>query len=249
MTINLDFKHKGKIIHIPVKRYRTLDELLDCPPNTVIIVDEASAYFHARYWRETPSEFLSMVAQGRKGGIDIIASTQRYKSVDIEFREKCHNTFLVEKHFEIFFVATKIKFDIFTESIIARNWYDFWTLFNKDRLYYNTFEVISSGTNAARLFEKVTTGSSGPALENVTSAEGGGGTREAISDQATPIDDVSREQRDLDTSAGVAKLSPVSQSPAPRILDLEKNDFFARYKNENLERGAAREAEKKPSEY
>lgn len=57
------------------------------PKKSLIVIDEAQMWFNSRNWQKLTMDALIKFTQSRKFGYDIIYTTQRPESVDIQLRE------------------------------------------------------------------------------------------------------------------------------------------------------------------
>ena len=64
-------------------------QIVSCPPNTLILIDEISSIFNSRDWKKSgiPAPLLSTLLQVRKQNKMLYATAQRFQHVDALFRQ------------------------------------------------------------------------------------------------------------------------------------------------------------------
>lgn len=106
---NYLIKGEWKNLHF----YKKLDELIDIK-HGIILMDEAQIYFNSRNWEMLDERLQYKLQQHRKQGLDIWATAQNIKRIDVVMRElvsnyyECHKFFgtreEAKKPFGLFFV-------------------------------------------------------------------------------------------------------------------------------------------------
>lgn len=66
------------------------------PVNSLILIDEAGIALNNREWKSMSSDLKSLAALHGHRGIDIILASQTI-DIDISFRQRCHQMYLVSK--------------------------------------------------------------------------------------------------------------------------------------------------------
>lgn len=76
------------IEYIPLTNWQ---QIVDCPGNTIILIDEISTVFNARNWKDFNINLLFQLLQCRKNKKEIIATAQRFAHVDKLLRDITYN--------------------------------------------------------------------------------------------------------------------------------------------------------------
>lgn len=79
------------------------------PPKSVLIIDEASIIFNNRNWKEFGANKIKWFKYLRHNEITIYCASQDYNDLDITLRRLTLEYWLMEKHFNIFIVAKRIR--------------------------------------------------------------------------------------------------------------------------------------------
>jgi len=72
------------------------EDLHDLPPS-VVLLDEAQNFFHARNWRAFDSDLTDTWSQTRKSGWKVFLASQADASVDAEIRRRCQYQWWLQK--------------------------------------------------------------------------------------------------------------------------------------------------------
>lgn len=90
-------------------RVEKWEDLLELPPNTILVFDEIQSTFSSQKFKDFPLDLLWKLTQCRKHGLMILASTPVYSRMVIQFRESvdyvvvCRNTFGLDRFFRYSF--------------------------------------------------------------------------------------------------------------------------------------------------
>lgn len=93
---NYFIKAKSQNLHF----YTKLDELINIE-NGVILMDEGHIYFNSRNWENLDERFQYKLQQHRKDGLDIWATAQNIKRLDVVVRELVSNYYECKKVFAL----------------------------------------------------------------------------------------------------------------------------------------------------
>lgn len=166
-AVNFAFEFKksfNKKIHIysnfNVKgqdgKVESWQDLLDLPPNTILIFDEIQSTFSSQKYSDFPIELLWKLTQCRKHGLAIFCTSPVYSRMSIQLREstdfviECKNRLKLDRWFSYHFYRAvnyeKItNYEGLNKSMRQRQLREFtYTLVPQDRNYrlYNTVEQI-----------------------------------------------------------------------------------------------------------
>jgi len=83
--------------NVPIRRWRTLEELMSFGGNIDVMIDEVGTFFDARFWADLSIDVRSWVAQGAKSGIQIYGGAQDFAQVDISFRRLVNELYHITK--------------------------------------------------------------------------------------------------------------------------------------------------------
>lgn len=64
-----------------------INQILECPDNTIIFIDECNTLFNARSWKDFPVELVYQLCQNRKRKIMLIMTAPRFHLVDKSIRD------------------------------------------------------------------------------------------------------------------------------------------------------------------
>ena len=84
--------------NVDIQRWHNLDELYHLTQG-IIAIDEAQKLLDARRWQSLPISFMEKIAQHRKHGIDIYATTQDLGHIDARLRSNIHELFNAQSMF------------------------------------------------------------------------------------------------------------------------------------------------------
>jgi len=93
-----DFVAQANSLHVPIKYWEHLDELIRYEQCDVII-DEVGNYFDSRLWTDLSLDVRRWLTQGSKCGIDIYGSAQDFAQVDKSFRRLVNELCEIRKLF------------------------------------------------------------------------------------------------------------------------------------------------------
>jgi hypothetical protein len=132
----------------------TWHDLLDLPPNTIVLFDEMQNTFESTKFKEFPIELLHKMTQCRKSGLAIFCTSPVYNRIDIKIREstdyvvECTNVMKFDRLFKYnFFRADKYeKYNNGTMTKIERMRYCEFSehMIATDRVYnmYDTNNIV-----------------------------------------------------------------------------------------------------------
>ena len=85
-----DFEDWAKTMHVEIKYWKNLDELISFS-EADIICDEVGNYFDSRGWETCTLDIRRWLTQGAKTGIEFYGAAQDFSQVDIAFRRLVQN--------------------------------------------------------------------------------------------------------------------------------------------------------------
>ena len=83
------------ISYTPLVNYK---QILDSPPNTIILIDEVSTVFNARSWKDFNINLLFQILQCRKNHKELVCTAQRFAHVDKLMRDITAEVVVCRKH-------------------------------------------------------------------------------------------------------------------------------------------------------
>ncbi len=143
-AINALKKGKNVYTNFPVDgAYKLTLEMMkeaEFPPDTLLCIDEAGAYFSSRNWSEFPTEVYQLFSQHRKMNMDMLIAVQAIARVDLAIRELCNIFWWSQNPILPFFRYTG-WYDIneigrFEEHISYKN-----SFIPKRKKYFNSFDT------------------------------------------------------------------------------------------------------------
>lgn len=86
---------------IPITTFKNLCKIFDSDDPALIVWDEVGVNLNSRDWAMTPTEFISLLAQNRKGaGTRLLYTAQSYDMVDKQLRTLTNEVVLCRTFFE-----------------------------------------------------------------------------------------------------------------------------------------------------
>lgn len=76
-----------KLIGVPYEPLENFHQIIDCPGNTIILIDELSTVFNSRKWQDFPIDLLFQLLQVRKNRKQLVCTAQRFEHVDKAVRD------------------------------------------------------------------------------------------------------------------------------------------------------------------
>lgn len=126
-------------------------QIVDCPGNTIILIDEISTVFNARNWKDFNINLLFQLLQCRKNKKEIIATAQRFAHVDKLLRDITYNVIDCNKYWRLLHNSYYDGWDYencMNRDFLSRIYHSWSFVSNKDYKAYDTDEIID---NAKRI--------------------------------------------------------------------------------------------------
>lgn len=86
------------IEYTPLINYK---QIIDAPPNTIILIDEVSTVFNARSWKDFNVNLLFQLLQCRKNRKQLVCTAQRFAHVDKLLRDITAEVVVCRKNYRI----------------------------------------------------------------------------------------------------------------------------------------------------
>lgn len=132
------------IEYIPLTNWQ---QIVDCPGNTIILIDEISTVFNARNWKDFNINLLFQLLQCRKNKKEIIATAQRFAHVDKLLRDITYNVIDCNKYWRFQHNSYYDGWDYencMNRDFLARLTHCWNFITNKDYKAYDTDEIIDN---------------------------------------------------------------------------------------------------------
>lgn len=134
-----------------LRYWNKLSDLYDLRKG-VIVIDELPVYMNSRKWETMPEEFQLKLQQHGKDRIDIKATVQHFKRVDVVFRELIDYWYVMQKGlFGLWFIRWEfnIEQDQAKKNPLSRRWVPanrYW------KTRYGSFRKIVEGSTSDEIF-------------------------------------------------------------------------------------------------
>lgn len=86
-------------LSIPYVPLVNKDQIVNCPDNSIIFIDECNTLFNARSWKDFPTEIIYQLCQNRKKRIMLIMTAPRFHLVDKSIRDVTQFVYECNKSF------------------------------------------------------------------------------------------------------------------------------------------------------
>lgn len=86
------------IEYVPLINYQ---QIIDAPPNTIVLIDEVSTVFNARSWKDFNINLLFQLLQCRKNRKQLVCTAQRFAHVDKLLRDITAEVIVCKKNWRV----------------------------------------------------------------------------------------------------------------------------------------------------
>lgn len=86
---------------IPYTPLLNYNQIIDAPPNTIILIDEVSTVFNARSWKDFNINLLFQLLQCRKNRKQLVCTAQRFMHVDKLLRDITAEVVVCRKNWRV----------------------------------------------------------------------------------------------------------------------------------------------------
>lgn len=144
---NLNVVSNIKLNGIEYTPLTNWQQIVDCPGNTIILIDEISTVFNARNWKDFNINLLFQLLQCRKNKKEIVATAQRFAHVDKLLRDITYNVIDCNKKWRFLHNTYYDGWDYencMNRDFLSRVWHNWYFVRNKDYQSYDTSEIIDN---------------------------------------------------------------------------------------------------------
>ena len=130
--------------YTPLENYQ---QIIDAPPNTIILIDEISTVLNARSWKDFNINLLFQLLQCRKGKKMLVGTAQRFHHVDKLIRDITYEVIDCNKYWRFLHNSHYDGWDYencMNRDMLKRVFHSWSFVSNKDYKGYDTSEIIDN---------------------------------------------------------------------------------------------------------